>query len=308
MPMDRIMSQLSFAGSQLSDAYAVTAGLTNDDELQILNDSDFFWLERDGIKILVCRALAESGFVNGFSTRLGGVSAFPDNCLNLAGFDEDSSDNIHENRRRFLAALGGEHTLSTVWQVHGDTVKKVTSQSHIEQTEDRADALVSDLESLLVGVKTADCVPILIGDPTTGAFAAVHAGWRGTVRSIAAKTVRTLIENYGSDPDDLVCAIGPAASCRSYEIGQDVIDEFSKSFGAESSKYFKPTREGHAYVDLHAANRDQLIGCGVRNKNLFSSPFCTMERPDLFFSYRLEKKKYGKTGRLLSVIGREPSA
>ena len=156
----------------------------------------------------------------------------------------------------------------------------------------------------MIGVKTADCVPVLIGDAKTRAFAAVHAGWRGTVSSIAIKAVRELTRNFRSDPNDLICAIGPAACGRNYEIGEDVIDAFAENFTG-SEKYFSPTREGHALVDLHLANRDQLLDCGVKFDNIYTAPLCTMERPDLFFSYRLEKQKYGKTGRLLSVIGRQ---
>jgi YfiH family protein len=156
----------------------------------------------------------------------------------------------------------------------------------------------------LVGVKTADCVPVLLGDPVNGAFAAVHAGWRGTVQSIAVKAVEKMKEQFGTNPANLVCAIGPAATCKSYEIGQDVIDAFDENFST-SGKYFTPTREGHALIDLHLANKDQLIAAGVPENNISIAPFCTMERTDLFFSYRIEKKKYGKTGRLLSVIGKK---
>jgi len=267
-----------------------------------LADSGFFWREKDGVKVLVCRALEAAGFVNGFSTRFGGVSPFPDGDLNLAGFDEDAAENIAENRRRFLAVFGGKLQLETAWQVHGDTIKTIGSVDDVRNSEERADALVSDLENVLVGVKTADCVPILIGDVKTRAFAAVHAGWRGIVSSIVSKAVKKLRETFGSNPADLICAIGPAACGRNYEIGQDVIDAFAENF-AGSEKYFSPTRAGHALVDLHLANHDQLISSGVAAENVYTAPFCTMERPDLFFSYRLEKQKYGKTGRLLSVIG-----
>lgn len=276
-------------------------------EEMILTDTGFFWREKDGVKVLACSALEAAGFVNGFSTRLGGVSAFPDGDLNLAGFDEDAAENIYENRRRFLAMFGGDMTLATVWQMHGDAIKTVASLDDILSPEERADALVSNLSNVLVGVKTADCVPVLIGDRRTGAFASVHAGWRGTVQSIATNTVKKLTDTYGSDPADMICAIGPAACGRNYEIGEDVMNAFAQNF-AGSEKYFSPTREGHALVDLHFANRDQLIGCGVAAENILIAPFCTMERPDLFFSYRLEKKKYGKTGRLLSVIGRDAQA
>ena len=269
-----------------------------------LADSSFYWRELDGVKVLVSRPLEDAGFVNGFSTRLGGVSAFPGGDLNLAGFNEDSAENIHENRRRFLAVFGGEHKFAGVWQIHSDIIKTITDLNDIGDSNDEADAIVSNLQGILAGAKTADCVPVLIGDKVTGAFAAIHAGWRGTVRSIVAKAVERMVEEFGSDPKDLVAAIGPAACGRNYEIGQDVIDEFAANF-TNSDKYFSPTRDGHALVDLHLANRDQLIASGVDDANIFTAPFCTMERTDLFFSYRREKKQNGKTGRLLSVIGRK---
>lgn len=281
-----------------------TASLTQESKEMILTDSGFYWRERDGVKILVCRELEDAGFVNGFSTRLGGVSPFPENSLNLAGFDEDLPENIGENRRRFLAVFGCDMSLATAWQVHGDTIKTVKTISDIDNSDARADALISNIDGVLVGVKTADCVPVLIGDPKTGAFAAVHAGWRGTAHSIVKKAVAKLQETYLSDPKDLICAIGPAASGKNYEVGQEVIDAFMQNFNG-SEKYFTPTREGHALVNLHLANRDQLIESGVSAENIHTAPFCTMERADLFFSYRLEKRKYGKTGRLLSVIGRK---
>lgn len=284
MPVEMIMNQ----------------SLTNDETLA---DSAFYWRERDGVKVLVCRALEDAGFTNGFSTRLGGVSAFPDGDLNLAGFNEDLTENICENRRRFLKAIGGDYKLATVWQIHSDLIKTVKTLDDLDESDEKADALISNLAGILVGAKTADCVPILIGDPKTGAFAAIHAGWRGTVESIVSKSVAKLITTFRSNPSDLVAAIGPAACGRNYEIGQDVIDEFGKNF-AEAEKYFTPTREGHALVDLHLANRDQLTAIGIEDKNIYTAPFCTMERSDIFFSYRVEKRKNGKTGRLLSVIGR----
>ena len=292
MPVEMIISQSPVVSGQLSVADEAT-----------LADSAFYWRERGGVKVLVCRPLEDAGFTNGFSTRLGGVSPFPVGDLNLAGFNEDLSENIYENRRRFLAAIDGDYKLATVWQIHSDSIKTLISNDDIGESDEKADALVSDLPDVLAGIKTADCVPVLIGDPKTGAFAAIHAGWRGTVESIVSKSVAEMVRVYGSNPSNLVAAIGPAACGRNYEIGQDVIDEFGKNF-AEAEKYFTPTSEGHALVDLPLANRDQLTAIGVEDKNIHIAPFCTMERSDIFFSYRVEKRKNGKTGRLLSVIGR----
>lgn len=272
-------------------------------DAETLANSGFYWRERGGVKILVCKPLEDAGFLNAFSTRLGGVSDFPKDSLNLAGFDEDHAENIYENRRRFLNAIGGEFQLATTWQVHGDGVKLVKDQADIENSEERFDGLVSRMAGVLIGVKTADCVPVLIADRTTKAFAAVHAGWRGTVNSIVVRAIETMQAGFGSEPKDMIAAIGPAAGCENYEIGQDVIDAFAASFEG-SEKYFNPTVEGHALVDLHIANKDQLLTSGVPLHAIHTAPFCTMERPDLFFSYRLEKKRFGKTGRLLSVVGR----
>ena len=273
------------------------------DDAETLANSGFYWRERDGVKVLVCKPLEDAGLVNAFSTRLGGVSDFPKRSLNLAGFDEDSAENIHENRRRFLNAIGGEFKLATAWQVHGDGIKIVKDMIDVENSEERCDGLITRMSGVLVGAKTADCVPVLIGDPEKMAFAAVHAGWRGTASSIVVRAIEKMQSEFGCEPKDMLAAIGPAAGCDNYEIGSEVIEAFSEKFEG-SEKYFKETREGHALVDLQLANKDQLLSCAVPLNAIYTAPYCTMERPDLFFSYRLEKLNYGKTGRLLSVIGR----
>ncbi|CAN5245448.1 peptidoglycan editing factor PgeF [soil metagenome] len=246
--------------------------------------------------------MENAGFVNGFSTRLGGISDFPANSLNLAGYDEDSEENIAENRRRFLSLFDADFTLASVWQIHSADVRVVKDLADAKDGNYKMDALVSDVKGVLLGVKTADCVPILVGDLKMGSFAAIHAGWRGTVQSIIVKAIEKMRVLYHTNPNDLICAIGPAATCKNYEIGQDVIDSFRENF-PNSENLFTKTRENHALIDLHTANKEQLLSLGVAAENIFTAPFCTMERTDLFFSYRKEKKLYCKTGRLMSVIG-----
>src|SRR5687768_16395412 len=135
---------------------ADSAGRAEDE--QTLADSGFYWRESNGVKVLICRPLEDVGFVNGFSTRLGGVSPFPANDLNLAGYDDDTPENIEENRRRFLEALGSKNKLITVWQVHGDVVHVVRNATDAKRTDTKADGITSDSEGILAGVKTADCV------------------------------------------------------------------------------------------------------------------------------------------------------
>lgn len=272
---------------------------------QSLAEKGFYWREKDGVRVLTSAALEREGFVNGFSTRLGGTSPFPEKDLNLAGFDEDSEENIYENRRRFLNAFEGKWKIASCWQTHSDKIRHVKNFNDADDGNHKMDALVSDAPKVLLGVKTADCVPVLLADVRTRAFAAIHAGWRGSVASIVPKTINQMREKFGTNPQDLIAAIGPAASGKNYEVGEDVIALFEQNFPENYQDFFTPTRDDHAFVDLFKANRFQLLSHDVAPENIYISELCTMERTDLFFSYRVEKRLYGKTGRLMSVIGRQ---
>ena len=269
-----------------------------------LGRAGFRWRDgAEGVRALVCAPLEEEGFANAFSTRGGGVSPFPEGSLNLAGFDQDAAENIRENRRRFVSAVGGEWRLAACWQVHGREVLVVREPEDPRPEGERCDALATNLAGVLLGVKTADCVPLVIGDPRTGACAAVHAGWRGTVGGIVGHALARMREEFGTDPGDVRAALGPAALGCCYEVGAEVGEAFRAAF-ADTDSLFRPTREGHALVDLHEANRRQLVEAGVAPGRIHLLPLCTMCRTDLFFSYRQDRKLYGRTGRSLSVIGR----
>ncbi|MCA1591170.1 MAG: peptidoglycan editing factor PgeF [Acidobacteria bacterium] len=274
------------------------------EEQELLSRAGFNWREGgQGVRALVCEPLERDGFTNAFSTRAGGVSAFPQDALNLAGFDEDAAENIQENRRRFFKLLGGEWRLSACWQVHGPDVRVVRERADTRSEEERCDALTTRETGVLLGVKTADCVPVLLGDARTGACAAVHAGWRGTLAGIAARTLERMSAEFGTNPADVRAAIGPSARACCYEVGAEVIEAFKDKF-PKAAAWFKTTREGHALADIQRANFDQLVGAGVEAMRVHVLPLCTMCRTDLFFSYRQEKKLHGRTGRLLSVIGK----
>jgi polyphenol oxidase len=280
------------------------------EELELAR-AGFYWRNLDGVQALVCAPLEEAGFANGFSTRLGGTSPMPELALNLAGFNEDTAENILENRRRFLKLFPNgpaEWALAGCWQVHGADLRLINDPSEAKPAEDArgdtiyCDAIVSNARGVLAGVKTADCVPILIGDPATGAFAAIHAGWRGTLAQVVLKALGGMTTEYKTRPRDVRVAIGPAAGACCYEVGTDVIDAFRSSF--PNQDLFAPTREQHACIDLLKSNREQLLSAGVVAERISIAPLCTMCRTDLFFSYRREKNVQGKVGRLMSVIGR----
>ncbi len=164
--------------------------ITAESELEC---AGFRWREGvGGVRALSCEPLEREGFANAFSTRGGGVSAFPEGSLNLAGFDQDAAENIRENRRRFVSTLGGEWKLAACWQVHGADVLVVRSAEDPRPESERCDALATDLTGLLLGVKTADCVPVVLGDARTGACAAAHAGWRGTLAEIVVRALSAI--------------------------------------------------------------------------------------------------------------------
>jgi polyphenol oxidase len=281
--------------------------ITTDDHL---SEAGFYWRELDGVRALICAPLEGDGFVNGFSTRLGGVSEMPAAALSLAGFNDDAAENILENRRRFLKLFPGDWVLAGCWQVHGADIRVVHTAAEAKPAENErgetvfCDVIVSDAKGVLAGVKTADCVPILLGDPASGAFAAVHAGWRGTLATAVIAAVERLAKEYDVRPENLRAAIGASAGPCCYEVGSDVIDAFTSKF-IDGEKLFTATRPGHAMVDLLQANREQLISTGVNPERIHIAPICTMDRTDLFFSYRKEKSLHGKVGRLMAVVGRQ---
>jgi YfiH family protein len=281
--------------------------ITSDAEL---TRAGFHWRERSGVIALSCTALEQDGFTNAFSTRRGGVSPMPEAALNLAGFDDDDAENIYENRRRFLNLFDEAWTLASCWQQHGVGVRVVKSLEDARPPENSlgetvyCDALITDVPQILLGVKTADCVPVFLGDTRTGACASIHAGWRGTLASIVPGTIKQMTAEFGTRVEDIRASIGPAAGGCCYEVGREVIESFRQKF-SDADNLFKNTREGHALVDLQRANREQLIAAGVSLERIHTAPLCTMCRTDIFFSYRNEKRLHGRVGRLMSVVGRQ---
>lgn len=264
--------------------------------------------EFENVRSLVCLPLEREGFTNAFSTRTGGVSSMSGGAdLNLAGFNEDARENIYENRRRFLSTLpNGARgwSFASCWQIHSANVHSIKDKLNATDGEERCDALITKLPRLLLAVKTADCVPILLCDANTGACAAIHAGWRGTLESIIVRAVERLREEFNTNPQNIRAALGAAALSCCYEVGAEVVDAF-KSKSKDAETLFTPTQSNHAKIDLHEANRRQLLSVGVMPERIYALPLCTMCHADLFFSYRREKQTHGKTGRLLGVIGRD---
>jgi len=295
---------------------------------------------RGGVAVLEALPLARIPWlVHGFSTRVGGTSLQDGKrMLNLGYVEWDERDRVTENRRRFVRALGAaEMEFIGLRQFHSSMVRifrhapggrlpasalgAVAAGPH--PVKCRGDALVTRTRGLLLAVQTADCVPILLVDTRKRVAAAIHAGWRGTAARVAQKTVGDLRMHFGTRPEDIVAAIGPAIGGCCYEVGPNVAHEFGCQF-AQAAEWFEgpfeplstgdePTpflwlqfdppgheRPKRVLLDLPAANRWQLETAGVLPDKIFSCGVCTSCRVDWLFSYRREGLR---SGRLMSAIG-----
>jgi YfiH family protein len=191
--------------------------------------------------------------------------------------------------------------LVTIDQVHGDAVVRVDEQNFKGMGRVQADGMITKTAGIAVGIETADCVPILLADAETPAVAAVHAGWRSTVRKIARKAVRMMQKEFGSDPARIIAAIGPAIGPECYEVDEPVMAPLRESFPFWRD-VAEPRGHGKWSLDLVKLNRIELMQAGLPQKSLYSFGLCTCCRNDLFYSFRAE----GRTGRMLSVIMIKP--
>ena len=237
-----------------------------------------------------------------FTTRLGGVSQGHLASLNLGIHREDDADNVRENYRRVCAFLGAEPKgLVLSHQTHTDIVLAV-DETHwgaglLKEELPECDALVTNTPGTTLVVFTADCTPILLHDPVTGAVGAVHAGWRGTVQKIAARAVEKMQALYGADPKNIHAAIGPNIGMCCFETDADVPVAVKEAFGKAADPFI--TQKGDKYfLDLKQINALALQSVGVTQIDI--STDCTKCQPDRFWSHRVTGKARGSQGALIS--------
>lgn len=214
------------------------------------------------------------GLVHGFEQRLG-----------PAGWEERD-----QTRRRVAAALQPLGRLLLLKQVHGASVRRAPWTGRPE-----ADAAVAEAPGLLLGIETADCLPVLVLDPVRRAVAAAHAGWRGTAAGVARAAVAALVAG-GSHAEDLLAATGPGIGPCCYEVG----DELRAVFGVGGAEFFRPGPRGRPHLDVRAANERQLREAGIPEARIHRVDDCTRCRADLYHSYRREG---GEAGRMINYIG-----
>jgi polyphenol oxidase len=273
-----------------------------------------------------------SWLIHGFSTRLGGRTTVyrpGKSDLNLGFTDSDDREVVTANRGLFVtAATAGREILGLVSlrQIHSSLIHRVSAKDVRDNGTPavlKGDGLMTDEPGVLLGIQTADCIPVLLADRKNRAVAAFHAGWRGTLARIVENGVGRMRLEFGSQPENLLASIGPGIGQCCYAVGQELREQFESQFGYAQELFREvydsdPVREkypmlfltarapGHSemgpamHLDLAEANRRQLLAAGVRKEAIFLTGQCTGCRTDRFFSHRVER---GFTGRMMSVIG-----
>ena len=235
-----------------------------------------------------------------FTTRLGGVSRGELASMNLAIKLEETRENVAENYRILGEALGfGLTDLVLTHQTHSTIVRVVGREDCIgcfHRDYPECDALVTNTPGVTLVVFTADCTPILLHDPVTGAVGAAHAGWRGTAGDIAGKTVAAMVDAFGCDPKNIHAAIGPNIAQCCFETHWDVPQAMISALGDEAKPYIKPQGNKY-YVNLKEINAVFLRRAGVRQIEI--SDACTACRPDRFWSHRKVGDRRGSQGALI---------
>lgn len=245
--------------------------------------------------VLRAAACPVSTLVHGFSTRLGGHSQGPYRSLNLGGAWGDDEDKVRANYAT-LAKLGGYDPaqLVMVKQVHGNAVVRASSCDAATQA-DGIYAFRDDPGPKLLGVRTADCVPVLLTSLNGDRFAALHSGWRGTVADIVGQGVKALCREPSRElaPSKLFAMVGPCIERNAFEVGHDVAGQFPSQ---HRSRY----ASGRWHVDLVGMVFEQLRSAGLLPERCVRVGACTHDHPDRFFSYRRDGRP---TGQMLSFIG-----
>ena len=245
--------------------------------------------------------LAFDGLVHAFTTRRGGVSKAPYDSLNLSWKDGDNKAHIEENRARVTAALG-LNKLVFANQVHGKTVYRVDAPPIGAWSVGEGDALMTDQPGLGLVAQTADCTPILLFDPKNHACAAIHSGWRGTVQNIAGETIAAMAREYGTQPDALFAAIGPAISAQNYRVGPEVLQQFETLFGTLNGLALPRDAEDGAGLDVSEACRRQLIASGIPETQIDRITACTFDDTRFFSCRRAKGGQFGGQGGIIGLV------
>ncbi|NMB63012.1 MAG: peptidoglycan editing factor PgeF [Chloroflexi bacterium] len=256
------------------------------------------FIEKNGLKFLTLPSFESEGITHGFFTRQGGVSPQPWQTLNVATSVGDSRENVIENRNRILSTFGMRYdSVFDTWQVHSDIVHHSENPRPVDQPHKKGDAIITSNPKVALMMVFADCVPILFYDTEKKIIAIAHAGWQGTVKHIASRTVEKMQEVYGSRPRQIIAGIGPSIGIDHYEIGESTAQSVRISFREKQEAVLQERERGHFHFDMWKANSILLEQMGL--KNIEVAGICTACDMQHWYSHRGEQ---GNTGRFAAVI------
>lgn len=263
----------------------------------------------DTVPYLTYNSLSEISFINhAFSTRLGGVSTGDFTSMNMAFNRGDNPESVTENYRRICKSAGFDFdSLTASAQDHNTFVRAVTAENRgvgIYKPRDlqSVDALITNEKDVTLVTYYADCTPLFFVDTKKKAIGLAHAGWRGTVGRIGEKVVNKMTELYGTDPADIVAAIGPAISVCCYEVDKPCADNFYALDDLAPGRFVFSKDNGKYMIDLLETNRQILVAAGVKNENIIVSDVCTNCNSNLLWSHRATKGKRGTMSAFMCIV------
>ena len=276
------------------------------------NDKNILKLKKaeNGVEYFSFEALEKyEGLINGFSTRIGGVSEGPYASMNLSFSREpDNKDGVLENYKRMAEALGvKEDSFVLSYQEHSTNVRVVDKSDmgkgvSVERDYRNIDGLITDERGITLGAFFADCIPLYFYDKEKQVIGLAHSGWRGTCKKMGAVMIDEMAKKFGTDAKDVIACIGPGICQDCYQVSEDVYEEFSKNFKSEDIKsIFREDGEDHFRLSLWKANEIVLKEAGVLPENIFTSNICTACNPDLLYSHRIMGDIRGNMAAFLAL-------
>lgn len=245
---------------------------------------------------------------HGFSTRMGGVSEGMFASMNLGFTRGDKEESVRENYRKIAEAIGfSTDSIVTSDQTHTTNVRVVTEADRgrgFTRARDYrdVDGMVTNVPGLTLVTYYADCVPLYFVDPLHRAIGLSHSGWRGTVGKIGKVTVKTMEEQYGTNPEDILVAIGPSICQDCYEVSEDVIEKFQEAFSEEYwPQLFYAKENGKYQLNLWKANELIFLESKILPEHISLPNICTRCNPDYLFSHRASKGKRGNLAAFLHI-------
>jgi YfiH family protein len=254
--------------------------------------------ESGAIKYYRFTSFENQGLYHAIFTRHGGFSPTPWQSLNFGASVGDDLNRVIQNRETALSSLHIKpDSVFDVYQVHSAIIVKTDRPLSPNEAHIKADAILTKQPDVTLMMRFADCVPILLFDPVNRAIAIVHAGWNGTIDKIAGKSIIDMVANYGTNPKDIIAAIGPSIGPDHYSVGKDVLDRVHTSF-SEKAEQIIVNKHDRSYFDLWKANQIVLSEVGVSKIEI--SNICTCCNLKDWYSHRGE---HGRTGRFGVIFG-----